>query len=141
MAGPASAHRQAKRPFGVWLISAFYLFAGTMNLMVWFRLQTGAVTLSSAQLAVLNQASLWGILPFANLAGAVSLFMLKKIAFYIFAVMLVASGINTLALIVATGGFAQIISGQGVIRLIIGYGIGIAVCLYTYRLKQNNILQ
>jgi hypothetical protein len=134
------AHRHAKRPFGVWLISAFYLFAGTMNLIVLYRVQTRAIPLSAEQLAILEKASLWGLLPLANLAGAVCLFMLKKIAFYIFSIMLIISGINSLVLMFTIDWPGQIISGQGMIRLLIGYGIGIAVCIYTYRLKQNNTL-
>lgn len=88
----------------------------------------------------LMRSSLWGLLPAANIAGAVSLFFLRKIAFHIFSALFAAK--ISLQLFFETrlaGAFSE-----GNAEMIIGYGIGyvilLAVCIYTWRLKQSGVL-
>ena len=139
-----SPQSKQKRPFWVWLISAFYLFSGVMNLSMLWLILTGDVNLPPEKLAMAKQTSLaWtlgGLLPLANLAGAVTLFRLRKIAFYIFTGMLFAGLANGLVQFALLDWSLQTVSGQGLSQVAIGYLITMAVCIYTYHLKTQNIL-
>ena len=133
-----------KRPFWVWLISAFYLFSGVMNLSMLWLIITGDVNLPPEELAMAKKTSLaWtlgGLLPLANLAGAVTLFRLRKIAFYIFTGMFIAGLANGLVQFALLDWSLQTVSGQGLSQVAIGYLITLAVCIYTYHLKTQNII-
>lgn len=133
-----------KRPFWVWLIFAFYLFSGVMNLSMLWLILTGDVNLSPEELSMARKTSLaWtlgGLLPLANIAGAVSIFLLRKMAFYIFSGMFIAGLANGMLQFVLLDWSLQTVSGQGLSQVGIGYLITLAVCIYTYRLKKQNIL-
>lgn len=96
------------------------------------------------ELAVIRaQAKTWtlyGLLPAANIAAAISIFKMRKIAFYLFSFILSAR----LAIIVFHALFTdmteQITMGPALTGTIIGFGINLAVCFYTYRLKQEGRL-
>ena len=133
-----------KRPFWVWLISAFYLFSGVMNLSMLWLILSGDVNLPPEELAIAQKTSLawtlWGLLPLANLAGALTLFRLRKIAFYIFSGMFIAGLANGIVQFALLDWPRQTVSGQGLSQAGIGYLITLAVCIYTYHLKTQNIL-
>ncbi|MFP4226945.1 MAG: hypothetical protein ACLFRF_09460 [Desulfobacterales bacterium] len=129
-----------KRPFWIWLISAFYLYSGVMTLSMLWLIINGDVNLSPEELAMAKKTSLGGLIPLANLAGAVSLFLLRKIAFYIFSGMFIAGLANGMLQFVLLDWSLQTVSGQGLSQVGIGYLITLAVCIYTYRLKKQNIL-
>ena len=140
------AQPKTRRSVWVWLISIFYLGFGVSGLMtvamvliLLYRGGAGPEEVNSMK--TLLQASLWGILPAANIAGAVSLFLMRRMAFPIFTGLLIAR----LALPLFPGpsfppGFsgttADMIGGY-----VLGYGILIAVCIYTYRLRQTGMLR
>jgi hypothetical protein len=111
--------------------------------MLWLIL-TGDVNLPPEELAMAKQTSLaWtlgGLLPLANLAGAVTLFRLRKIAFYIFTGMFITGLANGLVQFALLDWSLQTVSGQGLSQVAIGYLITLAVCIYTYHLKTQNIL-
>ena len=132
--------RKPKRPFPIWLISAFYLYSGTMSLILYYYIQTGIISIPPDHLTAINRLTLWGLIPIANLAAAILLFMLKKAAFYIFSALLITGGINTLILFFTIDGSARPVSGQDILQLLFGFAITIVVCFYTYRLKQNGTL-
>ncbi len=139
-----SRFKNPKRPFWVWLISGFYLFSGMMNLSLLMLIHTENPGVSPQELAVLQKTAMaWtlgGLLPLANLAGAVMLFLLRKTAFYIFSAMLIAGVLNGLFQFVRLDWSLETISRQGLSHVLFGYAITLAVCLYTYRLKQQKIL-
>lgn len=140
------AQPKTRRSVWVWLISIFYLGFGVSGLMtvamvliLLYRGGAGPEEVNSMK--TLLQASMWGILPAANIAGAVSLFLMRRMAFPIFTALLIAR----LALPLFPGpsfppGFsgttADMIGGY-----VLGYGILIAVCIYTYRLRQTGMLR
>jgi len=115
-----------------------------MNLSMLWLILTGNINLSPEELAIARKTSLaWtlgGLLPLANLAGAVTLFRLRKIAFYIFSSMFIAGLANGMVQFVLLDWSLQTVSGQGLSQVGIGYLITLAVCIYTYRLKKQNIL-
>jgi len=136
--------KNAKRPYWVWIISGFYIFSGLMNLSMLLLIHTENPGFSPQELAVLQKTAMaWtlgGLLPLANLAGAVTLFLLRKIAFYIFSGMLIAGVLNGVLQLALLDWSLQSISQKGIIQVFFGYVITLAVCLYTYRLKQQKIL-
>ena len=134
-------HSKPKRPFWIWLISAFYLYSGTMSLSLYYYIQAGIIALPPGHLTAINRLTLWGLIPIANLAAAILLFMRRKAAFYIFSAMLVMGGINTLILFFTIDWSARPVSGQDISRLVFGYAITLVVCFYTFRLKQNGTLK
>ena len=139
-----SPQSKQKRPFWVWLIFAFYLFSGVMNLSMLWLILTGDVNLSPEELSMARKTSLaWtlgGLLPLANIAGAISIFLLRKMAFYIFTGMLIAGLANGIVQFALLDWPLQTASRQGLTQVAIGYLITLAVCIYTYRLKKQNIL-
>ncbi len=74
-----------------------------------------------------------------NIVGAVSLFMLRRIAFRLFTIALVANLLVTIAHAINRG-FVAALGGAGAIGLVIGYGVLIAVCIYAGRLKARGVL-
>lgn len=134
-----------KRPFPVWLIFAFYLFSGVMNLSMLWMILTGEVNLSPQELSMVRKTSLaWtlgGLLPLANIAGAVSLLLLRKIAFYIFSGMFVAGLANGIVQAAIMEWPLTGVSPQNFIHAAVGYLIMLAVCIYTSRLKKQGVLQ
>lgn len=135
-----------RRPIWVWLISIFYLGFGLSGLMA---VAMALIIFSQGKipegeiesLNSLMRSSLWGMLPAVNIAGAVSLFLLRKIAFPIFTGLLIIKLI--LQLFFETP-LAEALSSQNT-QMIIGYGLGYAiltaVCIYTWRLKKTGILK
>jgi hypothetical protein len=139
-----SAATSKKRPFWVWIISGFFLFSGVMNLSTLLLIHTGQAALPPAELAKLQQsATAWtlaGILPAANLAGAVALFLLRKIAFAIFTGMFAASIANGFVQFLLLDRSLRNFSAQGVTQVLLGWGILLAVCIYSHRLKRQGVL-
>lgn len=138
--------RKTGRPVWVWLISIFYLGFGLSGLMavgmaLIIHAQGSGPAGEAASLQTILQASLWGILPAANIAGAISLFLMRKIAFYIFSGLLVVKACLQLLLedalaTVFSSGNAQMIIGYG-----LGYGILLAVCIYSRYLAKTGVLR
>ena len=116
-----------------------------MNLSMLWLILTGDVNLSPQELSMVRKTSLaWtlgGLLPLANLAGAVSLLLLKKIAFYIFSGMFVAGLANGIVQAVILDWSLQSVSPQSLTQAAVGYLITLSVSIYTYRLKNQGILQ
>jgi hypothetical protein len=81
------------------------------------------------------------ILALVSLSGALSLFLLRKEAYYIFCASLVINVTMTLWHCLTKGWLAAIGSIRGGIPgLVIGWGIVVAVCIYSGKLKNRRIL-
>lgn len=140
------AKPKTRRSIWVWLISVFYLGFGVSGLMavamvliLLYRGGAGPEEVNSMK--TLLQASLWGILPAANIAGAVSLFLMRRMAFPIFTGLLaVRLTLPIFSSLPSPPGFSgtttEMIGGY-----VLGYGILIAVCIYIYRLRQTGLLR
>ena len=136
--------QKKKRPGWVWAISIFFFLAAGWTLLSFYLINLGAVPLNAAQKAYFS--SLTGVdygltilMGLANLIGAVALFFLRKVAFYLF---VTAFGVNLLlaAWHAVTKGWVAAIGGSGFVGTVIGWALLIAVCIYSWRLIQRGVL-
>ncbi len=133
-----------KRPGWVWAISIFFFFSAGWTLLSFYLIYTGTVSLNPAQQAYFNNLtildySLTILMGFANLVGAISLFLLRKVALYLFVTALFANLLMTVWHIVFKG-WAVAIGAPGLLGAIIGLGILVAVCFYSWRLTKSGVL-
>lgn len=134
-----------RRPWWVWVISIFFFFSAGWTLFSFYLISSGAVPLNAAQVAyfdsltTLDYISSVGI-GLINISAAIALFFLRKASFYLFAS---ALAVNLLLTVwhVATKGWIAAMSGSGPLVVIIGLGILLAVCAYSWRLIQRGILR
>jgi hypothetical protein len=114
-----------------------------MTLLSLWQIQTGQIPVGIEQLADLKKASLtWslgGLIPVLNIAAAVSLFLLRKVALYLFMAIVALGLINGLWQLLTSDWFENI-GGQGCLGAIIGYSIATLICVYIFRLKQRGVL-
>ena len=133
-----------KRPGLVWAILIFYFFSAAWVLLSFYRIHSGAIALNPQQRAYFDglgliDYSLSVILEVANLAGAISLFLLRKVALYLFGGALVVNMLTTMWQALGTN-LTQVMGPSGLSGTIIGWVIMISVCFYTWRLARNGIL-
>lgn len=139
-----SSLQKTKRPKWVWAISIFYFFSAGWTLLSFYLAKTGTVSLSAAQAAYFNNLSgvdygLTILIGLANLIGAVALFLLKKLAFYLFSTALGANLLLT-AWHTVTKGWLSAMPGASLVGAVIAWGLLIAVCAYSWRLIQRGVL-
>lgn len=115
-----------------------------MNLSMLLIIHTENPGLTPEALATLQKTAMtWtlgGLLPLANLAGAVFLFMLRKPAFYIFSAMLTAGLLIGVIQMIRLDTSLETLTRQGLTQALLGYVITLCVCIYTYRLKKQGTL-
>ncbi|MBE9060759.1 hypothetical protein [cf. Phormidesmis sp. LEGE 11477] len=126
-----------KRPVWVWLISVPYIFLNAWFLLSAFLFLSGIVSVPPdlpPELAASINDKLTGNAPFflithscLCLAAAIALVRLRKVAFYLFAVLLGISLFN--------------IEIDGLSGTTFDWIILIAICIYTWRLKQKGVLR
>lgn len=133
-----------KRPGWVWAISVFYFFSCTYTLFSWYMVSSGRVTLEPAMKAYLESLTAIDIglsilIGLAGLTGAVTLFLLRRQAFYFFSVSL---GFNLLQTIwhILSKGAIQALRGPGTVGMFFGLALVIAVCAYSWRLVKRGVL-
>jgi hypothetical protein len=136
---------RSRRPIWVWLISVFYfgfgasgVMAAAMALMLIHRGSVEPAQLP--ELKILLQSSLWGLLPAISMAGALSLFFMKKTAFPIFISLLALR--TAMPAIFASHpalGLSQANSDM-ILGYALGYAILLGVCFYVYRLGKSGLL-
>ncbi len=133
-----------KRPGWVWVISIFFFLSAPLILLSFYLISTGAVPLDAAGEAYFSSLTglVYGLTIFmgsANLLGATALFLLRKFAFYLFAA---AFGANLLltAWHIATKAWVAEIPGSGPVGALFGLAVGVAVCVYCWRLIQRGVL-
>ncbi len=122
----------AKRPFGVWLILAFYVFATCF--------------LSVELLSLVSYFPNLGVLVLGAIAGgavniiaAVLLFRMRRSAVMLFGISFVFSTVMTIRSVVGSNWKAMNAANLGGIT--IGWLIALAIFLYTLKLRQRGILQ
>lgn len=135
---------QKKRPRWVWVISIFYFLSAGWTLLSFYLISAGLVPLNAAQEAYFATLATvdYGVTILMGLAaftGAVALFFLRKVALYLF---LTSFGVNILLTLwhVMSKGWVEAIGGAGLFGAMMGLGLMLAVCIYTWKLIQRGTL-
>jgi len=136
--------QKRKRPGWIWAISIFFFLSAGWTLLSFYLINTGAVPLIATQKEYFGRLTgldygLSVIMGLANLIGAVALFFLRKVAFYLFATALGANLILA-AWHTATKGWVAAIGGAGFVGVVIGWVLLTVVCIYSWRLVQRGVL-
>jgi hypothetical protein len=139
----AAAQPSTKRPKLVWVVFFFYLFSVVYTGLSFFAIFSGSIY-TPEQIAYFRNLStldwtILGVTATLNLAGATSMFQLRKIAFPLFAASLALSILQTLVHAFTTN-FTTTVGSAGALGVGIGFAIAIAVCVYAWRLKERGVL-
>jgi len=139
-----AAQPPAKRPKLVWVVFLFYLFSVVYTALVFLLIFSGSIYVTPEQAAYFRNLSAFdwamtGLTAALNLAGAISVFLLRKIAFPLFATSLGLSILQTLVHAFTTNLVAAL-GGPGALGVVIGFAISIAVCAYVWRLRARGTL-
>lgn len=134
-----------KRPKWVWAISIFYFLSAAYTLLSFYLIHSGAVPVPEATQKYLTSLTALDyvfsvLIGLAILAGAVSLFFLRRIAYPLFLGSLITNILVSVWHALTKNLLAAFASG-GAIGMVIGWGILLAVCLYTRRLSKSGVLR
>jgi hypothetical protein len=140
----AVAQPPARRPKLVWIVFLFYLFSVAYTALSFLLVFSGWISVTPEQAAYFRNLSVFdwtitGVTAALNLAGAISIFLLRKSAFPLFASSLGLSILQTLVHAYTTN-FIAALGGPGALGVLIGFAVSIAVCLYAWRLQARGIL-
>jgi len=140
----AVAQPPARRPKLVWIVFLFYIFSVIYTAVSFFLVFSGSISVTPEQAAYFRSLSVFdwsmtGLTAALNLAGAISIFLLRKSAFPLFASSLGLSILQTLVHAYTTN-FIAALGGPGALGVLIAFAISIAVCIYAWRLKTRGIL-
>jgi heme/copper-type cytochrome/quinol oxidase subunit 4 len=140
----AAAQPPAKRPKVVWVVFLFYLFSVGYTALSFYLVLSGLISVAPEQATYIRNLSAFdwaitGLTATLNLAGAISIFLLRKIAFPLFAISLALSILLTLVHAFTTN-LTAALGGSGAIGIAIGYAISIVVCTYAWKLKARGVL-
>jgi hypothetical protein len=138
-----SLEPKGKRPRWVWVIFIFYLVSASYTLLAFYLTSIGAVPLTPTQKAFFENMTIvdYGItflIGLTCIAGAIALFMMRKVAIYLFLISYSISMVFTLW-VAATSTWIQAFGG-GFVGFIMGWIINIAVLVYTWRLFKKGLL-
>jgi len=133
-----------KRSAWVWLIAIFFSFSSVWTFISLLIVNTGLIAVPPEQKAYIKSLtavdySITILISLANLAGAISLLMLRKMAFPFFLAGFAANLLLTLWHIL-TKGWGQTMGGPGSGGTIIGWLMLIAVSCYVWKLVKNKTL-
>ncbi len=133
-----------KRPKWVWAITIYFFVSAGWTLLSFYLIGSGVIPLKPEQQAYFNALSTFDyavtiLAELANISGAVTIFLLRKMAFYLFTGALIA---NSLLLVwhVLSKGWVAAIGSDVLIGAMIGWGLVIAVCFYTWNLTKKGVL-
>jgi len=133
-----------KRPRGVWVISLFMFISAAYTLLSFYLIFSGVISLDQTGQAYFDSLGTidWlgsvsiGVL---NLAAAISLFMLRKISVNLFITAFVLNMLMTVMQAVRTS-FTEVLGGSGIIGVLVGLAIMLAIIAYTRRLAKQGTL-
>jgi hypothetical protein len=134
-----------KRPKWVWAISIFYFLSAVYTLLSFYLVHSGAVTVSGATHQYLASMTALDyvfsiLLGVAGLVGAVTLFFLRKVAYFFFLGSLILNILMTVWYALSNNLLAALPGGTAVIGMIIGWGMLLAVCIYIKKLSKLGVL-
>jgi hypothetical protein len=135
---------RGRRPALVWAVFAWYVFSAGYTLLSFALIFAGLVELSAEASRYLSSLSpldytVTILALLLNVGGAVALLLLRRTAPYLFSAALLLN-IVSVALHVLTKGLVAALGTGGPIGLILGYGISLLVCFYSWRLHARGTL-
>ncbi len=133
-----------RRPGWIWVILIFYLVSAGWTLLSFYLILSQTIKITPAQEAYFRSLSSFNIdvtlvIGLGNIAGAIALFLLRRIAFYFFTTSLAVSILLSIWHAVAKG-WVQALGNSGIMGGIMGYGISAVVCFYSWKLIKKGIL-
>ena len=133
-----------KRPKLVWVIFVLVLLTVGYTVLSLYLVLSGAIPLTAEEAKYVRSLTpfdyaVTGASSILNLAGAIALFRLRKIAFYLLTAAFVVGIVGTLPH-VGDASFAAALGGPGFIGMLVGYALWGAVCVYAWRLKARGVL-
>jgi len=139
------ADRSSGRPLLVWLISIYFFLSASWTITSFFLIRIGAVPLNPAQKTYfesLNAADylLTIIGALLSISAAVSLFLMRKAAYYLFCASLAFNMAFTIWHIISRH-WLSVIGIGGLAGAAVGWLILFAICLYTARLTVQGTLK
>jgi len=133
-----------KRTVWIWIISIFFLVSSLWGLWSYYLIASGKAPIEDlkspyfANLTILDYAFLV-LIQLANLCGAITLFLMRRAAFYLFMTGLIASIMLTIRAAIK-GSFQNSNPVAMAVGMTIGFGIAIVVCMYTWKLLKRGTL-
>ncbi len=136
---------ESKRPVLVWVISICYFLSAGWTLLSVALILSGAMPPNEAQKQYFQSLSAFDhgstiVISGANLLGAVFLFLLKKQAFYLFSGAFTV-GIALTVIQIFTKNWLGAIGIPGFIGALLGWGIIVAIILYSRSLITKGVLR
>ena len=134
-----------KRPILVWVIFLYYVLSGPFVALSFYLVFSGAVPLTPSQQSYFGNLTpfdfwLTILLGVANFTGAIALFLLRRLAAYLFSGALVLNVLMTIWHAAEKGWFAAMSVSAGVGALF-GLVIALAICLYAWKLARAGVLK
>jgi len=134
----------SRRPIWVWVIFVFYLLSAGFTLLSFAVLFSGAVKPDAAQEAYF--ASLTSVdwfltlsIGVTSIAGAIALFLLRRLAVILFSVSL-ALNFGLTAFQIMRTNWIEAIGGPGLFGILVAWLILVAVILYARHLSKRGVL-
>jgi hypothetical protein len=133
-----------KRPTWVWVISVVYSLSFLYTCLSFYLCLSGAIPLNAAQKAYFEGLTAldWAfttVIGMVSLGAAVFLFLLRRQALYLFGGSLVLNFCYGAYTLHKTWTFLSATPGAAV-GMFLGWGIGAAICLYTWKLTKAGTL-
>ena len=145
--GPWPTHKYVMvrgKPIGVWIVSAFYVLSAGNTLLSFALLFGGVIKITAAEEAYFT--SLTGVDWFFSLAigvismsAAVCLFLLRRVAVALFSVALVLN-LALSAFHVMRTNWIEVLGGAGLVGVLGGWLVLVAVIVYARRLAKRGLL-
>jgi hypothetical protein len=126
------------------VISIFYLFSVGYNWLSMYLVRSGAVRLTTAQAQYMENLTAFDymqmyVLSLLNIAGAITLFFLRKKALYF--LLQHSPSIFQSMRFAATKDLNATLGGAGLIGAFLGFAVSVGVCIYTWRLYDRGVLR
>ena len=139
-----SNDNRRRRPVGVWLISLFCVLSPGWTLLSYLLIGSGAIPVNASQEAYLNSLGIAGYVlsigaSVAILAAGITLFLLKKVSFWLFVGGLTANLLLTVWQAL-TKGWVSAIGGSGLLGALLAWILLVAVCVYVWSLRRRGVL-
>lgn len=136
---------RGERPKLVWAVFLFYILSAGFNLLLFALVYSGLLPVTPDPAAYYRNLSIfdWVVTVLSGLlhvGGAIAIFLLRKIAFYLFSAAFVLVILEILVH-TYTSNFIDALGGPGAVGTLLVYGILLAVCIYAWRLSSRGVLK